>query len=110
ANVSYSARVGKLKDNRIAVWDVLSACEREGADDKRIRNPAANDFEKFFQKYRRIEKIVLNGRKAEELFRTLLLRCQHLPCIARVHAPSTSPANAGMTFEDKVLAWNAALD
>jgi double-stranded uracil-DNA glycosylase len=106
----YLARCRGLTGNKIALWDVLRTSVRPGSLDADIRvaTAAANDFSTFFCDYPDIERIVFNGKKAEQLFRRLvavdslrLLRC--------VGLPSTSPAYAAMPFQGKLSAWKAGL-
>jgi hypothetical protein len=47
----YSRRVAALKAARIAVWDVLHSCVREGSLDTSIEAEIANDFAQFFRRH-----------------------------------------------------------
>ena len=70
AETDYRKRLDILKQNRVALWDVVGKCEREGSLDSSIVTSSVkiNDFDSFFDKYKNIGYIVFNGRKAEQLF------------------------------------------
>ncbi len=105
----YTHRVNILTANHIALWDVLATAERPGSLDSSIVHATAraNDFERFFRAHPRIRRVFFNGRKAEEMYRRLVL--PGLGCgFADVHyerLPSTSPAHAGMGFAEKLVIW-----
>jgi double-stranded uracil-DNA glycosylase len=109
----YAARVRALKAARIALWDVLHSCVREGSLDTRIEEELANDFAAFFRRHRGVTHVFFNGAKAEASFRRHVL-----PGLGAIgvsmrlrysRLPSTSPAHAGMTYARKRRAWRAIL-
>jgi TDG/mug DNA glycosylase family protein len=107
----YEARIRALKKARIALWDVLQSCARQGSLDSMIERDTqiANDFRTFFRRHRKITRVFFNGAKAEACFKRQVLpevvsgavRCERLP--------STSPAHASMSFEQKLAAWRLIL-
>ena len=38
-----------LKQNKIALWDVLDSCEINGSSDSSIKNPKVNDIKKLIK-------------------------------------------------------------
>jgi hypoxanthine-DNA glycosylase len=107
----YRQRTAALRRRGIALWDVLAACRRRGSLDASIDKESIiiNDFEWLFNNYSRISTVLLNGGLAARLFERrvrkplrLTLDCQGLP--------STSPAHAGMRFEEKRRIWLEALE
>lgn len=99
-----------LNNNRILLWDVLARCERSGSLDSAIKSPQANDFESLFRSYPDLKRVVFNGQKAFQLFKKQVLNQQKLPQnLQFLVMPSTSPANARLTLEDKWLKWQAVL-
>ena len=107
----YDERQRVLCDHGVAVWDVLGECYREGSLDTSIEpeSESANDFATFFGEHPRIKAVFFNGSKAEAAFRRHVL-----PIVAELgrefhytRLPSTSPAHAGRTFEQKLTAWRA---
>jgi len=104
----YEARVRALRARRVAVWDVLQSCVREGSLDARIGEEVANDFAAFFGAHRAITHVFFNGAKAEACYR------RHVePVVGRpmryARLPSTSPAHASLSMARKLTAWRAIL-
>lgn len=100
----YSHRLERLHQRRIGLWDVIASCERRGSMDTAIRNPVFNDFSALQQNCPSLSLICFNGstsgrfapRFAADGFTTLIL-------------PSSSPANARRTFDEKLVAWRNIL-
>jgi hypoxanthine-DNA glycosylase len=105
----YAERKAVLVACRVAVWDVLQSCRRAGSLDAAIHRSSeiANDFVAFFREHRQIGIIFFNGQKAETAFRRHVLA--QLASLKRefryTRLPSTSPAHAGRSFEEKLAAW-----
>jgi hypoxanthine-DNA glycosylase len=93
-----------LLKNKIALWDVLETCDREGSLDSKIKSPVPNDFKRLFNTYPGIEKIYFNGKKAEQLFKSLIIKDLEDSNFVYDVLPSTSPANT-MKFEVKLEQW-----
>jgi len=105
----YAERLAKLREDGIALWDVAYQCERPGSMDHAIKldSVVANDFTLFFGEHPDIRAIFFNGRKAEELFRKLVLTGLPEPYRQLEYRllPSTSPANAGTSRAEKLARW-----
>jgi hypoxanthine-DNA glycosylase len=84
-----------LLDHRIALWDVLSACDISGASDSSIRNPAANDFSALFNTAS-VQAVLTTGRTAYNLYGKLCSAKYPAPYF---YLPSPSPANCAMSLE-----------
>ncbi len=113
AELPYEERLARLHAHGIAVWDVVAAAERAGSLDSAIvaSSIVVNDFAAFFARQPGIELVCFNGNTAAALYRrrvlpTLPLAAAELP--AKV-LPSTSPAYATLTFEQKLARWSAVL-
>jgi TDG/mug DNA glycosylase family protein len=108
ADLPYETRLKSLIASRIALWDVLRSCVREGSLDSEIRDAEPNDFAEFFAATPSLSRVVFNGKTAARLFET---RCAKLlpPGIELVQAPSTSPAYASLRFKSKLELWREAL-
>ncbi|WP_370979667.1 DNA-deoxyinosine glycosylase [Agaribacterium sp. ZY112] len=109
----YDQRIKVLFDRHIGLWDVLKHCHREGSLDSAISRSSevANDLEVLVQSMPRLKRLCFNGKKARQLFDRHILKAGSFP-VARyelVDLPSTSPANAAMSFETKALRWRQAL-
>lgn len=104
-SLPYAQRLQRLKDSGIALWDVLHSCEREGSLDSDIVQEAPNDFAVFFAQHPHITRVCFNGAKAEQSFKKFVLGKQELPLLEFMRLPSTSPAHAGLRYEEKLQAW-----
>lgn len=98
----YENRKALILNNNIALWDVLQVCERQGSLDSAIKNEVANDFEYFLKNHPKINHIFFNGQKAASFFKKYVSLEKDYPTTI---LPSTSPANAGKTFEEKLSEW-----
>ncbi|MFH6993478.1 DNA-deoxyinosine glycosylase [Flavobacterium sp. FlaQc-48] len=98
----YETRKALLQKNKVALWDVLQFCDRVGSLDSAIKNEIANDFETFLEQHPNIKTILFNGQKAAAFFKKYV----HLKNTCQlITLPSTSPANAGKTFQSKLDEW-----
>jgi len=107
----YDERCALVSHNKIALWDVLRASVRPGSLDADIRKETAlvNDFRSFFFEHAHIERVVFNGKKAEQLFSSMVSK-EHGQHLQFIGLPSTSPAYAAMPFAGKLSSWAAGLD
>jgi hypoxanthine-DNA glycosylase len=88
---------------------VISSCSRPGSLDSNIDNSSLqpNDIAAFITAHPQIRTVFFNGAKADQAYQKHIaaglakggekLSCQRLP--------STSPAHAGMSREQKLAAW-----
>lgn len=107
-DVSYAEKVTALKSSQIALWDVLRSCHRIGSLDSSIEvnTQTINDFQYFFPEHREITHVFFNGGKAEACFKRYVLPKNKLGSLIFTRLPSTSPANARLSFEDKCKIWH----
>lgn len=108
----YAHRLHALKSARIALWDVLQSCTRQGSLDADIDDATLvpNDFESFFRCHPDITRVFFNGAKAEQCYRKYVLPFVGTGPIEYLRLPSTSPAHAAMSFERKLDAWRAVTE
>lgn len=100
---NYEMRKNLLLKNKVALWDVLQFCERIGSLDSAIKNEITNDFELFLKQHPNIKTIIFNGQKAAAFFKKYVpLKDDSYQLFT---LPSTSPANAGKSFESKLSEW-----
>lgn len=107
---AYEERVEMLYRSRIALWDVIAKGEREGSLDSNIvrSSVSPNPLPEFIRKLPELKLVAFNGKAAEAMFWRSSRRYgweKDLSYISYVTLPSTSPANAQMSKEDKVRAW-----
>ena len=102
----YAARCAALLRHKIALWDVIRCAERRGSLDSDIRGAVPNDFFAFFETHRQIGLVLLNGGKAAQLFITYF---NDIP-VKTIRLPSSSPAMASLSFEQKLEVWKQAFE
>ena len=100
---SYDAKLSLLLKNHIGLWDVFASCERDGSLDSDIKNATVNDFESFLKKHPKVTTLYFNGNTAYKNF----IKSFKISGLNLYPLPSTSPANARLTFSDKIKAWEA---
>lgn len=69
----------------------------------------ANNFRTFFRAHKKITRVFFNGAKAEACFKRQVLRAIDSGSTTYTRLPSTSPANASMSFEKKLATWRMIL-
>ncbi len=106
---SYADKLLALQQHKLALWDVIQCCERQGSLDSNISNASiiSNDFASFFQQHQQIKHIFFNGSRAYQEYQKRVMPqlsepWQSLSC---TRLPSTSPAMASLRFEQKLIAW-----
>jgi len=102
AGLPYDQRTQRVLDHGVGIWDVYGVCEREGSADTAIRNARPNAFRRLRQLAPRLDAIAFNGLAAGR-FRPLF---EQAGFAVRV-LPSSSPAHAGRSLEQKLALWAA---
>jgi len=100
----YAEKLSRLQAHQLGLWDVIAACARQGSLDSAIRLAQENDFTVLKQRCPQLCKIAFNGKTSGKYaplflaagFDTLLL-------------PSSSPAYAMMTFDEKLAHWRGIM-
>lgn len=110
-DLPYQERLIQMKQAGFALWDVLKHCQRQGSQDAKIvyETEETNDFESFLDAYSSIYLIGLNGGKAADTFTKVDLPAAISQRITLVHLPSTSPANARLSRDEKLEIWRNKL-
>jgi hypoxanthine-DNA glycosylase len=99
----YDQKKAVLFANKIALCDVIAECEADGALDSGIRNPVYRSELPAFITETGISKVLFNGSNAYQFYR------RGIGGIERRVLPSSSPANAGKRFDEKLLLWREDL-
>lgn len=105
----YAERCRTLVRNGVALWDVCAAAERPGSLDSAIVTSSVvpNGFAAFIEALPQLRLVCFNGAKAAALYRRAVLPgLPAEPLIAYRTLPSTSPAHAGMRFNEKLVRWS----
>jgi double-stranded uracil-DNA glycosylase len=104
SDFDYDRRCQWLLAHGVGVWDVYASCERQGSLDAHIRHAQVNDLAVLRHRCPGLRLVAHNGG---ESFR----HARHTQALGWpvVKLPSSSPANAGWSFERKCAAWREAL-
>lgn len=102
--MDYPARIAAVQAAGIAIWDVFASCERAGSLDTAIHDAVPNPLAVLKKSAPALRRICFNGRMAARRIREV----EALGYEAMV-LPSTSPAHAGMSFDEKLARWRAIL-
>jgi double-stranded uracil-DNA glycosylase len=109
----YGERLERLMARRIALWDVCATAFRQGALDTAIQPDSVvpNDIGGLLRLHPAMALICFNGAKSAAIFARRILPAlpPGQPAIGRAVLPSTSPAFAGMPFDEKLRRWGDAL-
>ena len=105
-DLPYPDRINGITDRGVALWDVIGSCERPGSADSRIRKPVQNDIAGFIRAHPTVRLLALNGSTAARLYH----KFSEIPGVPAVMLPSTSPANAAVSFAEKVRAWEVVAE
>jgi hypoxanthine-DNA glycosylase len=100
AALPYPARLQRVLSHRLGIWDVLAACERAGSLDSAIVNERANRFERLQRLAPRLRDVAFNGQAAGRYARLFAAAGYRVRVL-----PSTSPAHAGRSYEQKLALW-----
>ena len=108
----YEERIEQIKQLPVVLWDTIKACHREGSLDSNIKTHQleANDIPALLKQYSNIRLVACNGATSEKYFKQLVKpNLTDSFEIDILRFPSTSPANAGMKFEEKLASWRLLL-
>ena len=105
--LKYAERVEMLKQAGVALWDVLREADRIGSLDANIKKPVPNDIAGILRSRPSIRAVFFNGAAAERLFSRYVLATMTESALRFVRLPSTSPANASISFALQLAAWDA---
>jgi hypoxanthine-DNA glycosylase len=98
----YEERLARLLAHRVGLWDVLDACDRQGSLDAAITNPRANAFTRLKGRAPGLADVAFNGGTAGR-FAPVFADAGYTTTVL----PSSSPAHAGRTYEQKLAIWRA---
>ena len=107
--LAYELRTQKLNFAGIALWDVLASCIRPGSLDSDISSIVPNDFETFFMSHPHITRIYFNGAMAEKSYKQHVLPTLTPRNLCYLRLPSTSPAHAALTYDQKLSIWRTGI-
>lgn len=101
--LGHEARLERLADRRIGLWDVISSASRRGSLDQAIREAQHNTLGQLLQDFPQLEAIAFNGATASAVGRKLIGAPPTR--VALLDLPSSSAANT-QPFIEKSLRWS----
>jgi hypoxanthine-DNA glycosylase len=99
---NYDKKKKFILKHKLALWDTLKLCYREGSLDAKIKNEAPNAIDKLINNYNSINYIIFNGKGSEKFYKRYF---EPISEINYITLPSTSPANAQKSFNEKFKEW-----
>ena len=101
-SLAYADRLTRILRRHVGLWDVIESCRRPGSLDLSIRNAQANEFSFLREACPCLLRVCFNGKTSGKL----------QPAFAAmgyetVVLPSSSPANAQFSFEQKLALWRS---
>ena len=101
--LDYEARLARLAERRIGLWDVVAGAVRRGSLDQALRDVRHNPLHRLLDDFPELEAVGLNGATAAKAGRALL---GSIPRLTLIDLPSSSAANTRPLVE-KAAAWAA---
>lgn len=106
--LAYEDRLTMLRARGVGLWDVVAEAERRGSLDAAILNASANDLLALVETLPALRAVAFNGGTSAKLGSRLLAPVAER--IALIPLPSSSPAHAARSFEQKAQAWRVLKD
>lgn len=100
--VSYAQKIDFLHRQHIALWDVCATAQRQGSMDTDITAVIPNAIPQLRRAKSTLNTFYFNGQKAQKLYDH---HFEREPSCNYLSLPSTSPANAGFSFDRLVEKW-----
>jgi len=102
ASLDYEARLQRLAQHRVGLWDVIASASRLGSLDQAIREAQHNRIEQLLHDFPNLLAIAFNGATASAAGRTLIGVLP--PSLTLIDLPSSSAANT-RPFAEKAAQW-----
>jgi len=103
AELAYAERGARVLAHRVGIWDVLGACRRPGSLDADISAAQPNDFALLRRRAPALRRVLFNGGAAGRFAAQFAAAG-----FATAVLPSSSPAHAARSYEQKLVHWRAA--
>lgn len=102
---NYEDKKAVILAHGLGLWDSLARCERSGSLDSAITRHVPNDFPALFRRCPHIKTLLFNGQASFGFYKKAFgLPKQHFSVL-----PSTSPAHASRSYQEKLSVWQKAL-
>jgi len=105
--LDYEARLERLAERRIGLWDVIASAQRRGSLDQSIRSAGHNAVERLLHDFPDLRAIAFNGSTAAAVGRKLI--GEPPAVLTLIDLPSSSAANT-RPLAKKAEAWARLAD
>ena len=99
--LDYPLRLEALVQHKVGLWDSVQSAKRAGSLDADMREVEASDLPSLVATLPELRAVAFHGKTSEKAARPQLSR----GTLSLVPLPSSSPAHAAMTFEEKARHW-----
>jgi TDG/mug DNA glycosylase family protein len=103
-SLPYQDRLERLRERRIALWDVIASASRSGSLDQAIRDAQHNRVDQLLGELSDLAAIAFNGSTAANAGRKLIGEAPRR--LTLIDLPSSSAANT-RSFAEKARSWAA---
>ncbi len=100
--LSYEAKLTRLLQLGIGLWDVVASAQRRGSLDSQIRAHQQNDLPSLIATLPQLELIAFNGATAAKIGGKILASCDDTH--RHIALPSSSPAYT-LAYAQKLAQW-----
>ncbi|MFY7837676.1 MAG: DNA-deoxyinosine glycosylase [Novosphingobium sp.] len=100
--MDYEARLAVLRDHHIGLWDSIGSATRPGSLDTAIRDVEVNPLASLVATLPALCCVAFNGAKSASIGARQLAGAGGF---ALLRLPSSSPAHAALSFDDKLAQW-----
>ena len=101
-SLEYDARLKRLAERRVGLWDVIASATRPGSLDQAIRLAEHNRIQHLLHDYPALRAIAFNGGTAASIGRRLI--GEPPPQVTLIDVPSSSAANT-RPLAEKAATW-----
>jgi hypoxanthine-DNA glycosylase len=101
--LEYDARLRRLAERRIGLWDVIASASRRGSLDQAIRDAQHNRIEHLLGDFPDLRAIAFNGSTASSIGRKLI--GEPPAGLTLIDLPSSSAANT-KSLAEKAASWS----
>lgn len=99
--LEYDARLAALLSAGIGLWDTIASATREGSLDAAIRDARHAELARLVATLPALRAVGFNGTTSAKVGRRLLAGTP----LALIDLPSSSPAHAALSFDEKRERW-----
>jgi hypoxanthine-DNA glycosylase len=101
--LAYAARLEALRAAKIGLWDTVASATRAGSLDAAIRDAEHTPLAELTASLPDLRAVAFNGAASARIGLAALAQAD----LALIPLPSSSPANAAVSYAEKLRLWSA---